>query len=361
MFNQPLLNPDKSLEGGVVVNPSDVILYLPLTTDLADQGYYGLGFTPMSTRGAGYTPIIENGWGKFSSAKNNGSTSNIRNNGAAAIFRHPIFNSITNGVGLNDFTIEFNVKIVGDGNSSSFGSALKVFPFSFVGSSTVDVFSSVSTANQPAGTQVLYSGGDSVGNNAVEMGMTIGSHTSPGGFGFGVGKTDGSNVGYAAACTNNDTDPNSFVNRGIAPIGVGNSATWGPYYMAVVRKNGVVSLFVNGKKVHAITTADEDGVGTSGGSSGASGNAQPESNSTWNWNTFKFDTTDTLENAVDTFDTPLTHNPTAFAAGGGLIVGGCITYSNYGQDDDLYLQHFRVTNNVARYSADYIPEPIYAV
>lgn len=360
MFNQPLLNPDKSLEGGVVVNPSDVILYLPLTTNLADQGYYGLGFTPLSTRGAGYTPIIENGWGKFASSRNTDSTGG-KNLGAAAIFRHPIFNAICNGAGLNDFTIEFNIRIVGDGNAGNYGSALKVFPFSFVGSSTVDVFSSVSTANQPAGTQVLYSGGDSVYNNAVEMGMTVGSHTSPGGFGFGVGKTDGSNVGYAAACTNNDTDPNSFVNRGIAPIGTGNSATWGPYYMAVVRKNGVVSLFVNGKKVHTITAADEDGIGMNGAATGELGNEVPETNSTWDWNTFKFDTTSTLQNAMDTYYRPLDHNPISFAAGGGLIVGGSMTYSNFGQDDDLYLQHFRITNNVARYTADFIPEPIYTV
>jgi hypothetical protein len=361
MFNQPLLNPDKSLEGGVVINPSDVILYLPLTTDLTDQGYYGLGFTPLSNRGAGYTPIIENGWGKFASNRNTSGTSGgIYNWGAAAIFRHPIFNTICNGAGLNDFTIEFNIRIVGDGNAGTYGSALKVFPFSFVGSSTIDVFSSVATANQPAGTKVLSTGGDSVSNNAVEMGMTIGSHAAPGGFGFGVGKTDGSNVGYAAACTNNDTNPNSFVNRGIAPIGTGNSSTWGPYYMAVVRKNGVVSIFVNGKKVHAPTSADENGVGQAGGAT-SSGNAVPETNSTWDWNTFKFDTTDTLQNAADTFDAPLNHNPTAFAAGGGLIVGGCMAYSNYGQDDDLYLQHFRITNNVARYTSDFIPEPIYTV
>ena len=131
--------------------------------------------------------------------------------------------------------------------------------------------------------------------------------------------------------------------------------------MAVVRKNGVVSLFVNGKKVHTITAADEDGIGVNGAATGELGNEVPETNSTWDWNTFKFDTTSSLVNAMDTYSQPLAHNPTSFAAGGGLIVGGCMAYSNYGQDDDLYLQHFRVTNNVARYSADYIPEPIYTV
>ena len=270
MFNQ-LLAPDQRL--GSAIDPSNIILYLPMTSNFTDQGYYGMSYTPMSTRGAGYTPVISGGWGLFASANN---TQNyLTNGGAAAIFRHSIFNTITNGVGLNDFTIEFNIKIIGDGNSQSNAANLKTFPFSFVGSSTVDVFTTV----QSPGTQILWSNGNSSDDNAVEMGMTIGSHTAPGGFGFGVGMRDGTNIGYAAACTNNDSASNSFTNRGIAAVPTGNSATWGPYYIAIVRRSGVISIFVNGKKVNTHNGADENGDGV------------VDSGSTWGWGTFKFDTT----------------------------------------------------------------------
>lgn len=263
-----------------------------------------------------------------------------------------MFNNITNGTG--DFTIEFNVKLVGDGQSSSSGVNLKAFPFAFVGAAVNQVTASISSPLNPAPGDGAGSGGGGTQNSGavvaavgdlLEMGMTMGSHTSPGGFGFGIGTADGSNRGYAAACTTNDTDANSYVNRGFPAIPSGNtsSTTWGPYHVAVCRQAGVVSLFLNGKLIHAQVGADEGGDGTK------------DPSSTWTWNTFKLNTL-------------VSNGPTgAFSVNGngqlqsGLFIGGSYTYSSYGYDDDIYLQHFRITQGVARYTTDFTPDTIYSV
>lgn len=256
-------------------------------------------------------------WARFSGGVG-GSTAK---RSAAIIFNHSSFNNITNGTG--DFTIEFNIKIVGDGQTTTDGANLKVFPFSFVGAAVNEV------PNATAAGDLL------------EMGVTMGSHTSPGGFGIGIGPADGSNRGYASACPTNDTDANSYVNRGFPAIPSGNtsSTAWGPYHFAVVRKNGAISIFLNGKKIRTQDGADEDGDGT------------PDNTSTWTWSTFKLDT--------------LVNNGSLGYGNGtlqhGLFIGGSYTYSSYGYDDDLYMQHFRVTQGVARYSDDFTPETIYTV
>lgn len=298
-------------------------------------------------------------WGRFRGGTGNYNTSPRRS--PAIIFNHPAFNEITNGTG--DFTIEFNVAIVGDDQTGS----LKVFPFTFVGASLNQVTATVtSTLNPDAGGAV---GGNDPPTNStqttgnlvvvsgeqMEMGMTIGSHTSPGGFGFGVGPADGTNRGYAVACPSNDTSANSYVNRGfdVVPEGADDPATtWGPYYIAIVRKSGVVSIFLNGKKINSNAGADEGGDGTQ------------DASSTWNWNTFKFDTTTSGTNAGGITTTGWSSGTSIRGNNQlqkGLFIGGSYTYSSYGYDDDIYLQHFRITRGVARYSNDYTPEPIYTV
>jgi len=142
-------------------------------------------------------------------------------------------------------------------------------------------------------------------------------------------------------CTSNDSNANSYVNRGFAAVPSGNTSTWGPYYIAIVRKSGVVTIFMNGKKINTQSGADEDGDGT------------PDTGSTWNWNTFLINST----TPGSTADTLYGNNATL----NGFFVGGSYMYSSYGYDDDLYLQHFRVTRNTARYTADYTPESIYNV
>lgn len=339
MFNRPLLSPDSQLGGAEappVINPSDVILYLPLTSNLLDYGYYGLTFT-----GVDYTlqPIIENGWGKFWNTYNSGTgaypSSRAGTGQRAMVFNHPIFNAIANSVA--DFTIEFNVRIQGDGNASAQGASIKVFPFSFVGAAVNAVYQT------SVGSAQICAAGD-----MCELGMTIGSHQAPGGFGFGVGP-GGTSTGVAVVCTTDDTAPTSYVNRGIAPVPAGNASAWGPYYIALVRKAGIVSIFVNGMKVNAPFGADEDGDGTS------------DVNSTWGWSTFGLDTavegTPSANSNIDGYGQP---DGSSGPVRHGLYIGGCWTYSTYGLDDDLYLQHFRVTTK-ARYTVDYIPEAIYTV
>ena len=288
-------------------------------------------------------------WARFSGGFG---INNSTKRSAAIIFNHASFNNITNGT--DDFTIEFNVKIVGDGQASGSGTNLKTFPFSFVGAAVNAVTASTSSPLNPApGDGQGYSPGGTQSSGSVvaavgdllEMGVTMGSHTAPGGFGFGIGTADGSNRGYAAACTTNDTDPNSYVNRGFPAIPSGNTSTtaWGPYHFAVVRQAGVISIFLNGKKIRADVGADEGGDGTK------------DPSSTWNWDTFKLDS---LASNGSTSEFGVSGNQ---ASQHGLFIGGSYTYSSYGYDDDLYLQHFRVTQGVARYTADFTPETIYTV
>jgi len=338
MFNNPL-GPDVRLFGSSI-NPSDVILYLPMTSTFADSGYYGLTYTaqdPNATAPSIVSVTSNSGtytsnWGKFGWSGSGASQANSRRS-SGIIFNNAVFNAISNSSA--DFTIEFNVKIVGDGQSDSNGAALKVFPFSIVGALVNSVVTSTTSAGYGPGTTVAPAG------DIAEMGMTIGSHTSPGGFGLGAGAADGSNIGYAAACTSNDSNANSYVNRGFAAVPSGNASTWGPYYIAIVRKSGVVTIFMNGKKINTQLGADEDGDGTQ------------DTGSTWNWNTFLINSTTPGSTANTSYGNKATLN--------GFFIGGSYTYSSYGYDDDLYLQHFRVTRNTARYTADYTPESIYNV
>lgn len=321
MFNRALLNVSDT---GQAIAPSDVILYLPMTSNFADQGYYNLSYYPLD----GTHPVISNGWGKFAPSKTTSTSPPYGNVGVVSVFNHPSFNDITNT--SKDYTIEFNMRIVGDGQTSN-GQKLKVFPFSFVGIASQNLFAA-------DGSQVLTQNG-----TIVELGTTFGSHTSPGGFGFGAGAGDSSNRGVATACTNDDPAPDAYFRRGIAMIPSGNYDTWGPYYIAIVKKAGIVSLFINGKKVNSRFGADEVG----------SGDQTP--GSTWTYDSFKMDVRRGLTNPVmgGMFNTQNNDY--------GLFVGGSYVYSTYGYDDDLYLQHFRVTRNVARYSADFTPEPMYTV
>ena len=291
-------------------------------------------------------------WGRFSGSVGP-STAGANGRSPAIIFNHSSFNNITNGTG--DFTIEFNAKIVGDGQTTTSGINLKTFPFAFVGAAVNQVTASITSPlnlepgdghgfsgnpnPQTAGTVVAAVG------DLLEMGMTIGSHTPPGGFGFGVGPADGANRGYAAACASNEVDANSYVNRGFPAVPSGNTSvtTWGPYHIAVCREAGVVSIFLNGKKIYVQVGADEGGDGIK------------DTSSTWNWGTFKLNT---LQVAEPTGMFGVNGN---YHLQSGLFIGGSYTYSSYGYDDDLYLQHFRVTQGVARYSADFTPETIYTV
>ena len=339
MFNQQLLSPDVSLgnEGPPVINPSDVILYLPFTANTNDSGYYAL---PSSTYVAGYPPVLTNGWMRFSSTGGNAYGGDYQ---FGLVFNHPIFNVISNTT--SDFTIEFNIRVqINTAITPTVGRALKVFPFSFVGAAT--------SANP-----------DHVLGEQLELGMTLGSHQAPGGFGFGVGAA-GSSSGIAAICTTDDPAPDSYVNRGIPAIpGTDTTAdVWGPHYMAIVRKNGVVTFFVNGKKVNTEFVVDETGIGENNPAS------------TWTWSNFGLDTqtqgTTPGDNGDGTITVPNSVAEGQLINGGGggtnpvtakkgLFVGCCFTYSNYGVDDHLFLRHFRVTTK-ARYTADYIPEAIYS-
>lgn len=340
MFNQQLLSPDASLgnEGPPVINPSDVILYLPFTANTNDSGYYTL---PSTLYVAGYPPVLTNGWMRFSTTGGNANGGEFQ---YGLVFNHPIFNVISNTT--SDFTIEFNIRVqIKTTTTISAAQALKVFPFSFVGAAT--------SANP-----------DHVLGEQLELGMTLGSHQAPGGFGFGTGAA-GSSIGVAAICTTDDPAPDSYVNRGIPAIPATNTAAdvWGPHYMAIVRKNGVVTYFINGQKVNTEFVVDEEG----------SGENNPAS--TWTWSNFGLDIQTQGTTPGDNGDGTISGAPepmaesqpingggaltTPVTAKNGLFVGCCFTYSNFGLDDHLYLRHFRVTTK-ARYTNDYIPEAIYS-
>lgn len=344
MFNKALLSPDARLsedDGPVVILPEDVILYLPFTASsidggAIDNGYYTLPSTPYV---AGYPPVLTNGWMRFS-ATGGGTYGGEYQYGL--VFNHPIFNVISNTT--SDFTIEFNILVQINTATSTLGPALKVFPFSFVGAAT--------SANP-----------DHVLGEQLELGMTLGSHQAPGGFGFGAGAA-GSSIGIAAVCTTDDPAPDSYVNRGIPAIPATSAAgtVWGPHYMAVVRKNGVVTYFVNGKKVNTEFVVDEDGGGAHNPAS------------TWTWSNFGLDTQtqgttpgDNGDGAISLPGSAAETYPingggtgvTPVTAKNGFFIGCCFTYSNFGMDDHLYLRHFRVTTK-ARYTDDYIPEAIYS-
>lgn len=340
MFNKALLSGDRRMldvDAPPVILPSDVILYLPLTSNVNDSGYYAM---PSTQYVAGYPPILTNGWMRFSASGGNTYGGEYQ---AGLVFNHPIFSTITNSD--SDFTIEFNIRVqINTTTSSNIGIALKVFPFSFVGAAT--------------GSSTVHQVGEQ-----MELGMTLGSHQAPGGFGFGVGSA-GSTSGVAAICTSDDSSPDSYVNRGIAVIPNTNTAAdvWGPYSMAIVRKNGVVTFFVNGMKIHTVFAADDTGSGVN------------NPNLSWTWSTFGLNTQSagasigpygdgTISNPNSSSDGyPINYggsgaNPVT--AKNGLFVGCCYTYSNFGFDDHLFLQHFRITTK-ARYTQDYVPEAIYA-
>lgn len=342
MFNKALLSPDARLsedDGPVVILPEDVILYLPLTGNFLDYGYYELPF--QSYMGAAWPPFYHtDGWAVFTDPGNNtyGSTTNSTTKQRTSahrgmIFNHPAFNAISNEG--SDFTIEFLIRVNGDTatGGQGWGSGLKVFPFSFVGAAT--------------GSSTAHAVGDQ-----LELGMTLGSHQAPGGFGFGTGPA-GTSLGVAVACTSDDTDPNSYINRGVPAIPAGGALAdvWGPHYIAIVRKNGVVTFYINGKKLNSPFARDENGDGVD------------DPNSTWSWDTFSLNTQVVGFVANEEFTTSTgTSGVTGEYApiDCGFFVGGCWTYSSYGIDDSMYLRHFRVTTK-ARYTEDYVPEAIYVV